>query len=100
MHADEVTCYLCKTSIHEWKSNDVPLERHLEANKNCSWATLKKTCLDWVDHVERGLQEFNPNHEDAPWSRKMLKCRIDTFGKWWIHEKDPNHLCKIQDVSF
>lgn len=50
-HTDAVTCFCCTLHLTNWKRNDDPIERHLQAslqNRPCSWLTKIITVPDPV----------------------------------------------------
>ena len=88
---DNTTCYLCKSKLDGWESNDNALEEHLKFAPNCGWAIMMGT----ESEVENGSQ----SRED-PMSERLLAARRMTFDSMWPHEGKRGWACKIQKVDF
>ncbi|KAK3847596.1 MAG: hypothetical protein J3R72DRAFT_362371 [Linnemannia gamsii] len=79
---DNVVCFLCGKSLDDWNQDDDPFEEHLSHSRNCSWAIVKSICP-----VEDGLPFRWDDEDNLPKGERMTKARLQTFGKWWPHEK-------------
>ncbi|KAF9132166.1 hypothetical protein BGW39_000673 [Mortierella sp. 14UC] len=79
---DNVVCFLCGKSLDDWNKDDDPFEEHLSHSRNCSWAIVKSICP-----VEDGLPFRWDDDDNLPKGERMTKARLQTFGKWWPHEK-------------
>ncbi|KAF9935365.1 hypothetical protein FBU30_003155 [Linnemannia zychae] len=79
---DNVVCFLCGKSLDGWTPDDDPFEEHLTHSRNCSWAIVKS-----IYPVEDGLPFRWDDEDNLPKGERMTKARLQTFGKWWPHEK-------------
>ncbi|KAG0298776.1 hypothetical protein BGZ96_007651 [Linnemannia gamsii] len=79
---DNVVCFLCGKSLDDWTKDDDPFEEHLSHSRNCSWAIVKT-----IYPVEDGLPFHWDDEDSLPKGEKMTKARLQTFGKWWPHER-------------
>lgn len=41
--SDVVKCFLCRTSLHDWKSTDVPSEEHQKYSPSCPFVKGERT---------------------------------------------------------
>ncbi|OAQ29135.1 inhibitor of apoptosis repeat-containing protein [Linnemannia elongata AG-77] len=79
---DNVVCFLCGKSLDGWTEDDDPFEEHLSHSRNCCWAIVKS-----IYPVEDGLPFHWDDEENLPRGERMTKARLQTFGKWWPHER-------------
>ncbi|KAF8945569.1 hypothetical protein BGZ47_002408 [Haplosporangium gracile] len=79
---DNVVCFLCGKSLDDWTKDDDPFEEHLSHSRNCCWAIVKAICP-----IEDGLPFRWDDEDNLPKGERMTKARLQTFGKWWPHER-------------
>ena len=86
---DNTRCYLCKSSLDGWESDDNAVEEHLKHAPDCGWAIMIATELE----IEDGSQS-----QEDPMCERMLEARRKTFGSRWPHENKRGWTCKTQKV--
>lgn len=77
---DNITCFLCQTSLDSWEENDDPVQEHYKNSKNCAWAFLRSNSWTKKDATTISTSDLNPNSDFS------LNCRLETFSEW-PHEK-------------
>ncbi|KAF9093459.1 hypothetical protein BGX29_009915 [Mortierella sp. GBA35] len=79
---DNVVCFLCGKSLDGWTEDDDPFDEHLSHSKGCGLAICKSV------YADEGELPFRWDDEDnLPKGARMTKARLQTFGKWWPHER-------------
>ncbi|KAG0301599.1 hypothetical protein BGZ98_008204 [Dissophora globulifera] len=80
---DNVICFLCSKSLDGWADTDDPYDEHLSHSRLCGWAIIKT-----IPYYDNGDLPFHwDNMDELPKGERMTKARLDTFGKWWPHER-------------
>lgn len=77
---DNITCFLCQTSLDQWEKDDNPAQEHWHNSKNCAWAYLRSNAWTSTDAAAISNSDLNPNSDFS------LNCRLETFSDW-PHEK-------------
>ncbi|KAI9658087.1 MAG: hypothetical protein M1821_002747 [Bathelium mastoideum] len=82
---DNVTCFICESSLDGWEPFDEPASEHLQHSKSCGWAI----------YADIGLRLDDPNRQEVdPSSDEMIEARKMTFRDQWPHDSKKGWKCK------
>ncbi|KAI7825381.1 hypothetical protein BC939DRAFT_129220 [Gamsiella multidivaricata] len=79
---DNVVCFLCGKSLDGWTESDDPYDEHSSHSRTCGWAIVKT-----IPILDDDLPFRWDDAYELPKGQRMTKARMDTFGKWWPHER-------------
>ncbi|KAF9190322.1 hypothetical protein BGZ51_008746 [Haplosporangium sp. Z 767] len=79
---DNVVCFLCGKSLDGWMDTDDPYQEHLSHSRRCGWAIIKM-----INITDDELPFRWDDEDELPKGARMTKARLQTFGKWWPHER-------------